>query len=113
MVPSLSPPKEAEHAHTVTLKTGICREVPSSPPWAQVQKEQKSAQWASPTHSHAKHPLPPRPRCPPWLERCGVIAGWVSAKLEQKLTYLGNCHFEASLCLGTVNEGDQLGLHGG
>lgn len=36
------PPPPAEHAYTMTLKTGICREVPSSPPWTWVHKEQKA-----------------------------------------------------------------------
>lgn len=42
IVPPCSPQKEAKHVYTMTLKAGICREVPSSAPWAGVHKEQKS-----------------------------------------------------------------------
>lgn len=40
--PPSQSPEGSKHAYPVTLKAGICREVPSSPPWGWVHKEQKA-----------------------------------------------------------------------
>lgn len=40
--PPSQSPEGSKHAYPVTLKAGIFREVPSSPPWGWVHKEQKA-----------------------------------------------------------------------